>query len=374
MNVAASWRPITVRLVVWWSAFLGCAFAQQPGEHASHEQPGNELVLFLSAEAHHIDSPQPVSALNEDAWFSADIVLALTRDRFRLFGEYLLSTEEHDLERLQVGYELAANTVIWLGRFHQPASAWNTEHHHGRYLQTSITRPVAERWEDEEGFIPQHIAGVLFDSRFPLGDVGGMQFALGAGLGSRIEEGELEPLNLVDVHENGRHISWTGRLAYLPDYAGASAFGLVFAQHRMPVIDNSIVNFPGATELTQNIYGGFGEWHQDPWRVIGAIYNNYIQMRAPAATRDERFTFWYVQGEQQLPRGFTAYGRLEDSLDANDSTYLAGNFPDLELRRALLGLRWDALPRHAFTLEVGRAETRSAYRTEFRLQWSAALP
>src|SRR5262252_557191 len=142
MNLAAVWRPITVRLVVCWSAFAGCALAQEAGEHANHEKPGNELVLFLSAEAHHIDTPVPLNTLNEDAWFSADIVLALTRDRFRLFGEYLWSTEEH---------------------------------HHGRYLQTSITRPAIERWEDENGIIPQHIAGVLFDSRFPLGDLGGMQ-------------------------------------------------------------------------------------------------------------------------------------------------------------------------------------------------------
>jgi hypothetical protein len=375
MNLAAFWRPITVRLVVCWSACVGCALAQQPGEHANHEKPGNELVLFLSAEAHTQSSPVPTSELNEDAWFSADIVLALTRDRFRLFGEYLWSTDEHDLERLQVGYELAANTVVWLGRFHQPGSAWNTEHHHGRYLQTSITRPVIERWEDEKGIIPQHIAGVLFDSRFPLGDLGGMQVSLGSGLGPRIEEGELEPLNLVDVHESGRHVSWIGRLAYLPDYAGASAFGLVAAHHRIPVIDQSIVNFPSANEVEQDIYGAFGEWHQDPWRVIAAIYNIRIQMLAPAAaTKDERFTFGYIQGERQLPRGLVAYGRLENSADAFDSTYLAGNFPDMELRRALLGLRWDVLPRHAITLEVGRAETRRAYQSEFRLQWSAALP
>jgi hypothetical protein len=298
----------------------------------------------------------------------------LTRDRFRLFGEYLLTAEEHDLERLQVGYELAANTVLWLGRFHQPGSAWNTDHHHGRYLQTSITRPAVERWEDENGIIPQHIAGVLLDSRWPLGDQGGMQFSLGSGLGPRIEKGELQPLDLLDVHESGRHVSWIGRLAYLPDYTGPSAFGLVFAHHRIPVVDNSIVNFPDANEVEQEIYGAFGEWHQDPWRVIGAAYNVGLQMRGPAAAKDERFTFGYVQGERQLPRGLVVYGRWEDSSHASSSTYLSGNYPELELRRALVGLRWDFRPRNALTLEVGRSETFRAYQSEFRLQWSAALP
>ena len=53
------------------------------------------------------------------------------------------------------------------GRFHQPGSAWNNELHHGHYLQTAITRPAIEAWEDEEGLIPQHLVGTLLESRRP---------------------------------------------------------------------------------------------------------------------------------------------------------------------------------------------------------------
>ncbi len=339
-----------------------------------HRHQEKELVLFLSTEAHRISSSRSTDALNEDAWFSADIVLALTRDKFRLFGEYLVSPAEHDLERFQAGYELVPNAVVWLGRYHQPGSAWNTEHHHGRYLQTSITRPSIELWEDEAGIVPQHVSGVLLDTRPSLGDAGGLQVSLGSGLGPRIQEGQLDAFDLLDPHESSRRISWTGRVGWLPDDAGASAVGLLFARHRIPVLDGSIVNLPTATEVRQEVYGAYTNWTQDPWHVLGAIYDVRFALRGAGVARSERFIAGYLQVARQLPRGVLVYGRIEDSSHAGRSLYLSGNFGDFEVRRALAGVRWDVRPRHALTFEAGRGTTIRAHQNEFRLQWSAALP
>ncbi len=156
--------------------------------------------------------------------------MAINRGRFRLFGEYELSNEEHDLERFQVGFEPAADTIIWLGRFHQPASAWNTEHHHGRYLQTAITRPSVELWEDEQGIIPQHISGLYVDSRRPIGANAGLQISGGAGWGVTIDRDGLQPVDLLDPHVADHRLSLTGRIAYLPSYVGTNSFGLLLAR------------------------------------------------------------------------------------------------------------------------------------------------
>lgn len=374
MTIAVLYRRAVARAAI--TCVIACgAHAQTPPEHSSdHGHPDKELVLFVSGEAHHISSSRSTSALNEDAWLSADIVLALTRDRFRLFGEYLLSAEEHDLERFQLGYELVPNTIVWLGRFHQPASAWNTEHHHGRYLQTSITRPSIELWEDESGIVPQHISGLFVDSRRPLGDRGGLQIALGAGLGPRVDEGELDAYDLLDPHESRRHVSWSGRIAFLPDYTGGSAIGIVFARHRIPVIDGSIVNAPATNEIRQELYGAFVNWGQDPWHVLAAVYDVRFALHGPAPTRSERFVAGYLQVSRQLPNNLVGYGRVEESGRARRSLYLTGNHSDFELRRVILGLRWDVRPRHALTLEAGRGETIRERQNEIRLQWSAALP
>src|ERR1700684_278826 len=155
-----------------------------PAAIAQHEHSSSEFEVFVAAEglAGH-GQPHP---REDDPWVDADVIFGLTHEQFHVFGEYFITPEEHDLERFQLGYEVIPDTVLWLGRFHQPASAWDTEHHHGRYLQTAITRPAIENWEDEEGLIPQHIPGALVESRRPLGPDSGLQIDGGVGAGPAV--------------------------------------------------------------------------------------------------------------------------------------------------------------------------------------------
>lgn len=376
MNAAALVR----RTVVIGAALasLQCAAAQPVGDEdkgheKSHEHPAGALLAFLSGEAHHISGPLPEAQLNEDAPVSADIVLALTSDKFRLFGEYLLSSREHDFERLQVGYEPIADTVFWLGRFHQPASAWNTEHHHGRYLQTAITRPSIELWEDEGGVLPQHLSGLLVESRVPLREVAGLQLELGVGLGPTIEEEGLEPLDVLKANASGRGTSWTGRIAWLPSYLGATQVGLLFASHDMPVADPTIAATLNAGNVQQDMIGGFANVSDEPWRVAAAIYGVRNTLNGPAGSDKESFVAGYVQVERQLQHALTLYGRHENSARADQSIYVAANHQEFEKRRWLAGARWDFLPRQALTVELARGETLRMQQSEYRLQWSAAL-
>jgi hypothetical protein len=344
--------------------------------HAGHAHPNGDLVFFASAEAHRYSrsASQPAPDLNEDAAVAADIVLALTRGKYRLFGEYLFTSEEHDLERLQVGYEPMAGTVIWLGRFHQPASAWNTEHHHGRYLQTSVTRPSIELWEDEHGLLPQHLTGLLVDSRLPLSDSAGLHVSTGAGLGVRIDDKGLDPLDLLDMHQRGRRISWTGRVAWLPDLFSANQIGLMAATHRMPVIDPSAVAVLDASRVRQDMVGTFVDWRQGGWRSVAAVYGVRMRLDGGSSAREEHFAAGYLQVEHQLPQALTAYARGETLARAGRSSYVLNGYPDFVLRRALAGLRWDLRPRQALTVEGGRSTTSLGRRNEIRVQWSAAFP
>jgi hypothetical protein len=356
-------------------ALLSPARAQPPDDHAGrHERPAGELVFFLHGGAHRVSAAHRPIELSEDAALAADIVLAVTRDKFRLFGEYLASSRERDLERLQFGYEPVPETTVWVGRFHQPASAWNTEHHHGRYLQTSITRPSIELWEDEQGAIPQHLTGLLVDARPALGESAGLQLSFGVGIGPRIGSGgELDPFDLLDMHPKARRMSWSGRLAYLPDYVGATAFGVLAARHELPVVDAAVGAALGADRVRQNMYGAFADWRHEPWRVIAAAYDVYVELDR-AVPRREHFLAGYVQVERQLTRGFTAYGRQESSGRAMRSTFLAVGHQSFDVRRTTLGLRSDLRPRMALTLELARGTTLQGRQNEYRLQWSAALP
>ena len=66
---------------------------------------------------------------------------------------------------------------------------------------------------------------------------------------------------------------------------------------------------------------------------------------------------------------------LEEASDGvRGSAVVAAVSPQFDLRRSLLGLRWDGWHRQALTLEIARGNTVDGSRWETRLQWSAAFP
>lgn len=71
-----------------------------------------------------------------DIFYSADY------GRLRVLAEVDIAREvDAEIEHLQAGWLLGSETTAWIGRFHTPLGYWNTQYHHGSYLQTSATRP-----------------------------------------------------------------------------------------------------------------------------------------------------------------------------------------------------------------------------------------
>ena len=106
------WELTPVSMLLLGIGVAGVVSAQDDGEHSGAHasmhggahggaHPDGDLVFFLSAEGHRYSKSarQPAPDLNEDAALASDIVLSMTRGKFRLFAEYLLTSEEHDLER-----------------------------------------------------------------------------------------------------------------------------------------------------------------------------------------------------------------------------------------------------------------------------------
>lgn len=338
---------------------------------AAHDHADSGFVVFASLEAYQKRGAAAHTDHTGDPWGIADAVLSWSRGRLRLFAELNASSREFDLERFQLGIEPVPDTVIWFGRFHQPASAWNSQHHHGRYLQTAITRPSIEYWEDEEGVIPQHLVGVLLESRRPLGRSGGVQLEVGAGAGSNLDGTQLEPVELLARTHGAHRLSTTARLAWLPQYLGGSSVGLLFGWHDIPVRDAAQVASLGTRRLRQQVSGAYVDWGQEPWRVKAAVY--HLGM-SPRAAGGGSFAAGYVQAEWQVSPAWTPFARHEDSRGAAQSRYVALFADDFARRADLLGLRWDFRRRQALTLELAWRHTLAGASSEARLQWSAALP
>jgi hypothetical protein len=362
----------------WWlrtlCAVLLASFNASP-VLAEHEHSSGEFEVFVAGEG--LSGAGQRQRRDDDSWFNADVIFGMTREKFRVFGEYFITPEEHDLERFQVGYELVPDTTLWVGRFHQPASAWNTEHHHGRYLQTAITRPAIENWEDEEGLIPQHITGVLVESRRPLGREAGLQVSGGIGASPTLSADGYSPINLIG-NNPGRHgLSLTARLAYLPEYVGTSSTGLLYGHDCVFIRSTAALAVLGSNRATLGIYGAYADLAVGDWRFIGTGYDVDVQLDGPG--RDESFVSGYIQAERQLRHHFTTYARVEDSARMQKSRYVAffddhsGDI-DITLRRMAGGLRWDYARRQALSLELSHVVSLDKRAYEARFQWSAAIP
>jgi hypothetical protein len=342
---------------------------------AQHQHGNSEFEVFVATDA-LLGSGNPRPPADSDSWVEADVVFGVTHEQFRVFGEYYVTPDEHEFERLEVGYELVPDTLLWLGRFHQPGSAWNTEHHHGRYLQTSITRPTIESWEDEEGLIPQHITGLLLDSRIPVGSNSGIEVSDGAGVAPALNDGVYRPITI--GNNPGRHgVSLTSRIAYLPDYAGTSSAGLLWGHDEVYLRNPAALASLRSNHAMLHVYGLYADWTADTWHFIGAAY--YVDVGLDAQVRDESFISGYFQAEKQLPYKLTAYGRVEDSARMQDSRYVAlfddhSSDIDITLRRITGGLRWDFARRQALSAELCRVVSLDQRAVEFRVQWSAAIP
>ena len=342
---------------------------------ADHDHSSSDIEVFVAAEAFY--GSHRIHAGDADPWVNADVVLGLTEHQFRVFGEYYITPDERDLERFQMGFEFVPETVLWVGRFHQPASAWNTEHHHGQYLQTDITRPFIERWEDEHGIIPQHIAGALFESRQSVGKDGAFQIATGVGAAPALADRELDAIDLTGSNPGRHRLSITGRLAYLPQYVGPSSMGLLFAVDDLSVSSARTLASLGSNAAKVSLYGAYLDWTSELWRIVAADY--YVDVDLAPARRTESFISGYLQIERRLSTPFTVFARLEDSARMQESRYVA-LFDDLDsdidiaLRRQALGVRWDYTRRQALTFEASHVVSLTRSSNELRLQWSAAIP
>lgn len=341
--------------------------------NASCEELQHELLVFGSGELVRASDIDPPAEDISDEELAADVLFSVQRGPFRLFGEYLLSTRERDLERFQIGWEPSENMVVWLGRFHQASSFWNHEHHHGQYLQTSITRPAVEEWEDEGGFIPQHFVGLLVESSWHLPNGHGLRAAFGGGLAPVVTEEGLEPLDLTNPSAHDHRLGFQARLAYLPDELGDSGVGVLLAHNELNSADDALVGTVSFDHVDQSVAGLYASLRKGDWRLFGAGYYTQATLKGTAApSSEDGFFTGYVQAEWDLSGALGLFARHEDSAQTRDVAYLE-LFPNFVLSRSSLGLRWAIARRHALSFQISDTRTTLDDYGEIRIQWSAAL-
>ena len=104
-------------------------------------------------------------------------------ERVSVFGEVSATAQPAgyalELERAIVRYDFADQFKLSVGRYHTPASYWNTAYHHGLWLQTSVARPEIIKVGGR--FIPVHFVGAMAEGTL---NAGKTSFSYEAGIGN----------------------------------------------------------------------------------------------------------------------------------------------------------------------------------------------
>jgi len=343
------------------------AIPSQAGENAQHE-----FLFFPSVEL--FDNTGLDDELFDSAGniVTAGFMYSYSGNRLRFMAEYVLSTEESEIERLTAGWLFGEQTMLWVGRFHQPSKYWTTEHHHGQYLQTSISRPGIEEWEDEGGPIPTHITGLLLETGQIRKDSSGFQFAVSAGFAPILTEDGLEPVEPLDPSSD-HGPAFNFRLAYLPDYFGNNQFGILGGWNDVEIDSDNSPSQLGTESVEQLQLGVYLDWRWEQLRFISNVnYLEYKHIRADGNITDDVWS-GYIQAEYAINSYWTVYGRHENSSGENDTEFIR-LIPKFISHRNLFGVRWDIATSHALTLEIADTETVTSDFGQYRLQWSAVFP
>ena len=345
--------------------------------HEARPETQQEFLVFASVDAFW-NLSDPVDAVDDSfARPTADFLYSYSGDKFRLLGEYVWSSSESELERLKLGWQTGDNSMLWLGRFHTTSKYWTTEYHHGQYLQTSITRPSVDEWEDESGPMPSHITGLSLEHEsFGATDTA-IDYAFSVGLGPQFIGEELVPFDVLDP-ESGNELAANYRMVYRPNLLSSNQFGLLAAWNEINVVSESSPNLTDLDHIRQVTIGLFADWHWDQWRLLtNFVYFNNDMQYVDGTVVDE-FVAGYVQAEYQASRDWTIFGRIDIGFNEDSSIYLR-LLPAFIAHRNMVGVRWDFADFNSLTFEIADTSAQGDGLShenfkEARIQWSGVFP
>jgi hypothetical protein len=343
------------------------------GAISSAQAGDSELLFFVSADYLHRSSVADDSIDNSDFTPTIDTLWTFSDGPWRVLGEFFLTDDESELERLQVGYDYHPDSTIWFGRFHQPTSVWNFTYHHGAYLQPSISKPAIENWEDDVGILPAHIAGFMLNSTRTVGKNGSLDYAVSLGLAPEFSDDELAPINIIDPDDGARRPAFGLNISYSPDLVSNTSIGLVAGYSEIESTQTPFASGLARFDIKQSLLGFHFNWENEDWQVLTAAY--YVHNETPDERKEAGgwFLSAYAQALLHTSQNTNLYARIERTGNADSAGYLH-LFPRFVSARDVAGFRYDFTRRQAVAVEFSRNELSGDSFTEVRVQWSAAFP
>lgn len=300
--------------------------------------------------------------LQLDLFYTADV------RGLRLLGEIFGKAngdEELEIERLQLSWKLGDDSRLWLGRFHNPIGLWNTEYHHGVFLQTSISRPGIVEFEDHGGVIPTHLTGALLDG-YDIRSGAVWRYEIAVGVGPELKT-DLRPLEIHAPGAGSHEPGVTARLSWQPADS-QNTIALFAGGYRIPGAD------PTPIDVRQRLAGASTHWQFGARTALFATaYVVDNELSTPSATIRDAFRNGNVQIERTVIPQWTVYARAEGSRGADNDAYL-DLFHAFVRERQVVGVRHELTKNQAVKLEVSKVDRMDEHYNQAAVQWSAVYP
>jgi hypothetical protein len=340
-----------------WLFLAGSAAAQTPQDHtmppaaATQEPAGAGEYPSL-----HISGFGDVDYTNQDTsegargftlgQFVLHMASALS-PRVSFFGELSFSPRADagtgsppatgynaEVERAIIRFDQSDQLKVSFGRFHTPINWWNTEFHHGQWLQTTISRPEMVQFGGK--FIPVHFIGGLVEGTLPAnGWHVTYQAGVGNGRGNVISRGG-------DAGDNNARPAWLANVFATPDRFFRLQVGGSVYFDRVSTVDHP--------EFNERITTGYAVWQREDPEVIAEIAHvRHDQVGASFTTSNLAY---YFQGAYRLPwygRPWKPYYRFEH-IDIDRAEVVFAGVPPLD--GSIIGVRYDVSTYAAFKSEV----------------------
>jgi len=349
------------RKSTWMFIFLVIAGMGGP-PRAVLAQSQSDFLLFPFAEATQREGLNSDSLLDdEELRAGATLFAAFEKGNFVFLGEALVDTDEQEVERLQFGWRMGGSKA-WLGRFHNPIGFWNTQFHHGDFMQTSVSRPAIVEYEDDQGLLPMHLAGLLVEGVREQGQRG-LGYAFAVAKGPELGE-ELSAFDVLRPGSSSGGLALSMNLSLQPTAYGLDQYGLFANYTEIPGRDR------GVDEIRQLIAGGYWNWESEKWRLIGSVFYLRNQFEDADVNQSDELGSAYIQVERSFNDRWAAFARVEKTYADDDDRYLE-LFPAFVREKALVGARANLFERHALKLEISSNREQNDRYTQVMLQWAA---
>jgi hypothetical protein len=247
-----------------------------------------------------------------------------------------------EVERIVIRYDQSDYFKVSFGRYHTPINWWNTQFHHGAWLQTTIARPEMTQFGGK--FIPVHFVGGLVEGSVPAKGLHlNYNVGLGNGRGSVISRAG-------DAGDINNNRAWLVNLFVKPDQLfGLQAGGSLY-RDKISV---------GARAFDEWISSGHVVWAKENPEFIAEFANvNHSEVGRFGSFNSQAY---YVQFGYRLPafeQRWKPYYRWEYIHIPSSDPVFTG-VPSLA--GSVVGMRYDIT-------------TFSAFKVEYRNQRRPGLP